>query len=149
MDVEEVARLSGLSREDAARAKEREYDEPFVLADPAADLEAIRGIAASAGLTIARARFFHLTGPNDKGKAVRLVKDVYTQADGVAPRTIGLGDSPNDLPLLENVDFPVLVQKPGGGYEPAVRLPNLIFASAEGPVGWNEAVCELVERLAG
>jgi mannosyl-3-phosphoglycerate phosphatase len=149
MDVEEVARLTGLSREDAARAKEREYDEPFLLTDPATDLETVKEIASSAGLSVTRGRFFHLTGPNDKGRAVRVVKGVYAQANGIAPRTIGLGDSPNDLPFLENVDFPILVQQPGGGYEPTIRLNNLTLAPGEGPVGWNEAVCELVERLSG
>jgi len=149
LSVEEVARLTGLSLEDAARAKEREYDEPFLLDDPAADLETVREIAESAGLSITRGRFFHLTGDNDKGRAVRVVKDIYARANGIVPGTIGLGDSPNDLPLLENVDFPVLVQQPGGRYEPSIRLGNLIFAPGEGPVGWSEAVRKLVERLSG
>jgi len=149
LSVEEVARLTRLSEEEAARAKKREYDEPFLLDDPAANLEAVKKIAGSAGLSITRGRFFHLTGDNDKGRAVNLLKDIYARALGNAPRTIGLGDSPNDVPLLENVDFPVLVQKPGGQYEPSIRLDNLILAPGEGPVGWSLAVRELVERLSG
>ena len=149
MANEEVVDLSGLSLEEAARAKKREYDEPFVLDDPATNLDTVHEMAESAGLSITRGRFFHLTGDNDKGRAVRLVKDIYARTDGIAPRSIGLGDSPNDLPLLENVDFPVLVQKPGGRYEPSIRLDNLILAPGEGPLGWSVAVCELVERLTG
>ncbi|OGD24358.1 MAG: hypothetical protein A2Y69_13655 [Candidatus Aminicenantes bacterium RBG_13_59_9] len=149
LSVEEVARLTGLSDEEAARAKKREYDEPFLLDDPAANLEAVKKIAGSAGLSITRGRFFHLTGDNDKGRAVNLLKDIYARTLGNAPRTIGLGDSPNDLPLLENVDLPVLVQKPGGRYEPSIRLDNLILAPGEGPVGWSLAVRELVDRLSG
>jgi mannosyl-3-phosphoglycerate phosphatase len=149
LTAEDVARLTGLSLEEAARAKKREYDEPFVLDDPATNLDIVREIAESAGLSITRGRFFHLTGDNDKGRAVRLVKDIYARTDGIAPRSIGLGDSPNDLPLLENVDFPVLVQKPGGRYEPSIRLNNLFFAPGEGPIGWSAAVRELVERLTG
>lgn len=149
LTVEEVARLTRLSLEEAARAKKREYDEPFLLDDPAANLDMIRTMAESAGLSITRGRFFHLTGDNDKGRAVRVVKDIYARADGIVPRTIGLGDSLNDLPLLENVDFPVLVQKPGGRYEPSIRLDNLILAPGEGPIGWSVAVRELVERLIG
>jgi mannosyl-3-phosphoglycerate phosphatase len=149
LTVEEVARLTGLSQAEAVRAKKREYDEPFLLDDPVTNLDIVRTMGESAGLSITRGRYFHLTGDNDKGRAVRLVKDIYARADGIAPRTIGLGDSPNDLPLLENVDFPVLVQKPGGRYEPSIRLDNLIFAPGEGPVGWSVAVRELVERLSG
>ncbi len=149
MSVEEVVRLTGLSQEEAVRAKKREYDEPFQLDDPAANLEAVKKIAASAGLSITRGRFFHLTGENNKGRAVNLLKDIYARMDGIAPRTIGLGDSLNDLPLLENVDFPVLVQKPGGRYEPSIRLDNLLLAPGEGPVGWSAAVRELLDRLSG
>ena len=149
MTVEEVARLTGLSLNEAVRAKKRAYDEPFLLEDPASGLDIVRTMAESAGLSITQGRFFHLTGNNDKGRAVRLVKDIYARADGISPRTIGLGDSPNDLPLLENVDFPVLVQKPGGRYEPSIRLDNLILAPGEGPVGWSVAVRDLVERLTG
>jgi len=149
MTVEEVARLAGLSLEEAARAKIREYDEPFVLNDPGGKRDVVREMAESAGLSITQGRFFHLTGDNDKGRAVRVVKDFYARAGGIDLRTIGLGDSPNDLPLLENVDFPILVQKPGGHYEPSIRLDNLIFAPGEGPIGWCVAVRELVGRLAG
>jgi mannosyl-3-phosphoglycerate phosphatase len=149
MTVEEVAHLTGLSLEEAARAKIREYDEPFLLDDPPLNLDTVKRTAESTGLSITRGRFFHLTGDNDKGRAVGVVKDFYSQAGGIAPRTIGLGDSPNDLPLLENVDFPILVQKPGGQYEPSVRLDNLILAPGEGPIGWCVAVRELVGRLAG
>jgi mannosyl-3-phosphoglycerate phosphatase len=149
LTVQEVARLTGLSLEEAARAKKREYDEPFVLDDPDADLDTVRRLAESAGLTVTRGRFFHLTGQNDKGRAVRLIKEVYARLDGAAPRTIGLGDSPNDLPLLENVDFPVLVQRPGGRYEPSIRLDRLILAPGEGPIGWSASVRELVGHLTG
>jgi mannosyl-3-phosphoglycerate phosphatase len=149
LSVEEVARLTALSREEAVRAKKREYDEPFFLDDPETDLAVVREMAASAGLSITQGRFFHLTGDNDKGRAVRVVEDIYARAEGKTFRTIGLGDSPNDLPLLENVDYPVLVQKPGGRYEPSIRLDNLILAPGEGPVGWCAAVRDLVERHAG
>jgi len=149
MTVEEVARLTGLSLEEAARAKIREYDEPFVLDDPGGKRDVVREMAESAGLSITQGRFFHLTGDNDKGRAVRVVKDFYARAGGIDLRTIGLGDSPNDFPLLENVDFPILVQKPGGHYEPSIRLDNLIFAPGEGPIGWCVAVRELVGRFAG
>jgi mannosyl-3-phosphoglycerate phosphatase len=149
LTVAEVAGLTGLSLEEAARAKKREYDEPFVLEGPEADLDTVRRMAQSARLTITRGRFFHLTGQNDKGRAVRLVKEVYARAVGTIPLTIGLGDNPNDLPLLENVDFPVLVQKPGGRYESSIRLDKLILAPGEGPTGWSAAVRKLVGRLTG
>ena len=57
---------------------------------------------------------------------------------------IGIGDSLNDLPMLQVVDRPVLVQKPGGGYDPDIELPGLIRAPGIGPAGWNHAVLDLL-----
>jgi mannosyl-3-phosphoglycerate phosphatase len=149
LSVEEVAGLTGLSAGDSALAMKREYDEPFILTDPAA-LEGVRESARQSGLKIVRGgRFFHLMGDNDKGKAARFLQSAYAESFGGPVCSLGLGDSANDLPLLESVDFPVLVQKPDGGYDPAISLGNLYFAKGEGPAGWRAALLELVPRLAG
>jgi mannosyl-3-phosphoglycerate phosphatase len=148
MAVEEVMELTGLSEPEAALAKKREYDEPFLFSVPAS-LGIIKEVAEAAGLKITQGgRFFHLTGDNDKGKAVRLLQTIYAQEENRSLKTIGLGDSPNDLPLLENVDFPVLVQKPGGRYDPSIQMSRLIRAPGEGPDGWRAAVLDLLGRLA-
>ena len=47
---------------------------------------------------------------NDKGKAVRALKELYSEKF-LEIKTIGLGDSLNDLPMLEAVDVPVLVKR--------------------------------------
>jgi mannosyl-3-phosphoglycerate phosphatase len=144
----EIAKLTGLSDAEAALAMKREYDEPFLLSDPASR-GAVQETVEHAGLRITQGgRFFHLTGDNDKGKAVRLLRTIYAKAEGLSLKTIGLGDSPNDVPLLENVDFPVLVQKPGGRYDPSIRLGHLIRAPGEGPDGWRAAVLDLIDRFA-
>lgn len=148
LSVEEVGVLANLTPQDAALAKEREYDEPFLVEDPSAE-EMVRAVARSAGLKITQgSRFFHLMGDNDKGKAVKILKSFYIKAYGGVILSIGLGDSLNDLPLLEAVDFPVLVQKPGGRYDPLIRLSNLVYAPGEGPYGWGAAVLDILERLA-
>lgn len=144
----EVADLTGLSVREAALAKKRGYDEPFLLLDPAADIETVKKLASEEGLRVTRgSRFFHLTGENDKGRAVRKIASLYAKKEGVSLTMIGLGDSLNDLPMLEAVDFPILVQKPDGGYDPEIRLANLILAPGAGPTGWGRAVVELLGRL--
>ncbi|MDH4196888.1 MAG: HAD-IIB family hydrolase, partial [Candidatus Aminicenantes bacterium] len=139
MTADEVARLCGFSCREAELARRREYDEPFVVEDrvTAGDLSAA---AARLGLRTTRGgRFFHLTGDNDKGRAVRALRALYERSRGPV-RTVGIGDSLNDLPLLESVDVAVLVQKPDGAYDPDIGLPGLIRAPGPGPAGWNAAV---------
>ncbi|OGD19333.1 MAG: hypothetical protein A2W03_18575 [Candidatus Aminicenantes bacterium RBG_16_63_16] len=145
----EVAGLTGLSIPEAEFARKREYDEPFLLGDMSV-LEAVRETARQSGLNIVRGgRFFHLTGDNDKGRCARFLLRLYEKSLGRPVDSIGLGDSANDLPLLEAVDFPVLVQKSGGSYDPAIRLQPLYLAPGEGPAGWRAAILDLVPRLAG
>jgi len=143
MTVEEIARLTGLPGEAAKQAAEREFTEPFLLEDERA-LPEIEVLAAREGLQITRGgRFFHLIGADqDKGKAVRLTTEVLGRKFGEKPLTIGFGDSPNDFPMLEAVDRPVLIPRPDGRHESFYR-PGLIRAPFPGSRGWSA----VMERL--
>ncbi len=146
LSTEEVARLCNLSYELAELSKRREYDEPFLLEDTAL-IPQIEKIAHRSRLRIERGgRFFHLTGANDKGKAVCRLTDIYRKKMH-SLKTIALGDSQNDLPMLKAVDFPVLVQKPDGMHDSTIELDNLVRAPGPGPIGWNTAVLELLDDL--
>ena len=143
---EEVADLCGFSLEEARLAKKREYDEPF-LPDEESAIQKIQEMASLSNLQVTRGgRFFHLMGENDKGKAIRLLSDIYRERTEHI-ETIALGDSLNDLPMLRAADHPVLIQKPDGSYDFEVKLPNLHLAPGIGPSGWSEAVLELLNRL--
>jgi mannosyl-3-phosphoglycerate phosphatase len=145
MTVREVAELCGFTPADARRARMREYDEPFLIDDKGRQ-DDIRRCAASLGLRLTEGgRFHHLTGKNDKGEAVRILKRLYSKESGDI-LAVGLGDSANDLPLLREVDIPVLVQKPDESYDPSVVLEGLLKAPGPGPRGWNRAVLDLLER---
>ncbi len=142
MSVEEIASLTGLSPEEARLSKERDFDEPFI-AEDGTDEEGLLEAIASLGLNFTVGKYYHLVGDNDKGKAVRILTDLYRKEFG-SVRTIALGDSPNDIPMLESVDIPVVVQKPGGVYDSRVVVPGIIRAGGVGPAGWRRAVMELI-----
>ncbi|MBU0652644.1 MAG: hypothetical protein KKG96_07150, partial [Proteobacteria bacterium] len=74
--------------------------------------------------------------------AVRMVIDIFKINSGEELTTIGIGDSENDLPMLEQVDIPVLIPRPGKGCLD-IRMPGLVRAMEPGCRGWNE----VVERL--
>ena len=57
---------------------------------------------------------------------------------------MGLGDSLNDLPLLEAVDIPRLVRKPGGVFEREIAGKRIRITEGIGPAGWNQAVLEAI-----
>lgn len=144
MTAREVAAISGLTEEEGTLAKEREFGEPFIF-EGEPDERFLNAIEER-GLHWTQGRFFHVLGDNDKGKAVKILKHLYRKAFGEIV-TIGLGDGFNDLPMLKEVDHPVLIPKEDASYDPRVELPNLTKAKRIGPSGWNEAVLLAIKRL--
>ncbi len=141
MSAEEVARDTGLSLEEARMAKQREYDEAFKFSG---DEGGLKKAIEKAGLNWTKGgRYWHIMGDNDKGKAVKILSELYSRTEDCILRTVGLGDSLNDLPMLEAVEIPILVQKKDGSYDSRVDVPGLIRAGAPGPRGWAQAVRSL------
>lgn len=145
MGLEEVAELIGLDPEAAARAKKREYDESFVITSAGhEEEERLRRHAAELGLNIFHGgRMLDAMGPNDKGKAVKILVGLFERNWGPI-QSIGIGDSPNDIPMLQVVETPVLVQRPDGMWA-EVMVDGLQRIEGVGPIGWQRAVKTLLE----
>jgi mannosyl-3-phosphoglycerate phosphatase len=150
LSVEAIMQVTGLPRADAILAKQREYDEPYLLQGPQTLIEEVCRQIVSRGLRWTKGgRLFHLMGENDKGEAASVLLRCYQRQQHMNEQaerieTVGIGDSINDAPLLAMVDYPILVQKPDGSYDPDIHLPGIIRAPGIGPVGWNEAVLDLL-----
>jgi len=149
MSEKEVAAACGLNRSAARLARKREYDEPFTLEKGTSRQQERffrwlqqRGLRWREG-----GRFYHLMGDNDKGVAVTRLLGLYRQQYGEI-RSVGLGDSPNDVDFLAVVEWPVLVAKPDGSHDWGVRtaVPGVKLAAGAGPVGWNQAILELLRE---
>jgi mannosyl-3-phosphoglycerate phosphatase len=143
MTVQEVAARCGLPLCQAAQAKRREYDEPFLI--PRQD--AVAAVMAAADLSVTQGDRFHHISASDKGRAVSVLMDLFkcSRPDALS---VGIGDTLNDLPLLEAVDVPILVQVDDGGYDSRIAVPRLRYAEGVGPAGWNAAVTKLVDGAA-
>jgi mannosyl-3-phosphoglycerate phosphatase len=57
-------------------------------------------------------------------------------------RTVGLGNSLNDLPMLSQVNIPILVQKRDYSWED-INLPRLRKVQGVGPEGWSRAIADI------
>lgn len=150
MTVGDVAAATGLSPGAARRARRREFDEPFVFVS-GQRLHARRAArhAARHGLVVTRGgRFWHIHGRTDKGRATRLARDLLQPAHG-ALFIVALGDSPLDAPMLRDADLPIIVPRPDGSADPALRrrLPRARVAPAPGPAGWAKAVTRAMREL--
>ena len=139
MSDEEVADETGLDLESAHRAKQREYDETIKLDGISAAVKNVLDAIKKAGLNYAvGGRYYGIMGQSDKGKAVKILAELFRRKFGLI-KTIGIGDSFNDLPMFLAVDAAFLVQRPDGEWED-VNLSDLHKVIGIGPEGWNKAV---------
>ncbi|MBI5666323.1 MAG: HAD-IIB family hydrolase [Nitrospirae bacterium] len=143
MTVEEVSVMTGLSIDEAEMATERDFDEPFIFVGAIHELPLLIDAIKKKMLNYTQGHFHHILGNSDKGKAVAILTDLYGKEYGEIT-TIAVGDSPNDIPMLERVDYPVIVQKHDGKYDRQIHIPSLIKADGIGPDGWNQAVLKLL-----
>jgi mannosyl-3-phosphoglycerate phosphatase len=139
MTTGEVASRCNLSPHQAAMAKQREYDEPFLILEP----EAAPAVMAAADSAITQGdRFYHIT-TSDKGSAVSSLIDLFKRSHPDI-LSVGIGGALNDLPLLKTVDIPIWVGANDGAHDTRVSLPRLRYAEGVGPEGWNSAITNLL-----
>jgi len=147
MEVDEIRALTGLTRDQAGLALKRRYDEPFLI--EGGDGERLFRALTGQGFTVTRGdQFFHLIGGHEKGRAVRILLDLYGRRDAAAV-SVGLGNSANDLPLLREVDRAILIRRSDGSWDAEVTasIPGIQRTEAIGPHGWREAIEEMLTEV--
>ena len=142
MTAAEVAEVTGLSLDRARLARVRDFDEPFEILDPDGADALLAAIEREGKRWTAGGRFHHITGANDKAAAVRLLSDLYRRQFGTMT-TVGLGDAPNDLEFLREVDVPIVMASAHAD-EMVRHLPGATVTRVPGPAGWNEAMLVLL-----
>ncbi len=147
LTASELADRSGLSLEQAQRSLQREFDLPFSIVSPRPNRSQLEERVQQLGLKLIQGgRFLHLSSNSAKGGAVAQLIGLY-QANRRGPiRSIGLGDSRNDLSMLGEVDIPVIIPNPHSLAPLADELPGGHRAHTPGPKGWNDAVLSLLEN---
>jgi mannosyl-3-phosphoglycerate synthase len=120
----------------------REYEETVTSPLDEARAGELRSALQPAGLTLSRGgRFYSVSAPTDKGRAVRALAVLFRRAYG-SIRTVGIGDSWNDRSMLSSVDVAFLVQKTGGFWED-MEIRRLEKIEGVGPRAWQR----IAERL--
>ncbi len=144
---EELHSLCGLSLEEATFAKKREYDEPFIVDGGEREVEIVKKKIQDKGMHyVWGGRFHHLLGKNDKGKAVQILKELY-QNQFSSIRTVGIGDSLNDLPMLSVVDYPVFLKGDEDFSSRLSQVKRVVLIEGTGPQAWNEAILNSLKEL--
>lgn len=147
LDAKAISEMTNLSEADAHMAKERFASEPLVWDDTEENLKTFSDKISSHKLKLIKGgRFYHVIGLFDKGCAIERTIELYEKKfPDKEIISVGLGDSPNDIPMLEAVDFPIVILS-GRTAEMKIKNPNVTFSRHEGPTGWNEEITTLLKQ---
>ena len=149
MTIARLEKYTGLSAKDAQEAKAREFSEPFITPKAVTAEQIVEAVEAVGFKVVVGDRFSHLIGPEaGKGNAVKRLVALYQSIlpAGETIVTVGLGNSPNDLDMLENVDHAIVL--PGvDGPHPQLCDRGFAIAPSSAPQGWVDAVTAICQKF--
>ncbi|WLI77548.1 mannosyl-3-phosphoglycerate phosphatase-related protein [Kosakonia sp. H02] len=147
LDEHVLAEVTGLPLVQASLAKLQEASETLIWRDNDAQMAAFDEALSRLGLRFVQgARFWHvLDERGGKDQAVNWLTRQYRHYQGKRALTVGLGDGPNDAPLLDSVDYAIVVR---GLNREGVQLrqdkPERVYhTELEGAAGWREGLDHL------
>ena len=144
---QEATQLTGLEGNSLNLMRDRHWSMPF-LNPPSYLEEKINVCCKKLNVDIFKGnRMSHLLSTkSNKGKAINALKE-YSNVNNI--EIIGLGDSPNDLPLLLNSDIKIVIPGiDGPNLNLLNQLKDLKFTLASEPngYGWKNEINKLINK---
>ena len=145
---DEATNLTGLKGESLNLMRDRHWSMPFLNPPNSIDKD-LKKLCETYDVDIFRGnRMSHLLSKNsNKGKAI---KKLLSKSKNSKVQIIGLGDSPNDLPLLTNSNFKIVISGIKGPNPVLLNeLKGTEFYISEKPhgFGWKDEVYKLITKL--
>lgn len=145
MSLARVIELTGLPTEAAEQAMNRQFSEPLIWRDSDEKLQSFTSqIAAEGKQLLVGGRFIHVLGNTDKAKAILWFCQYIESLNHKPVKIIALGDSGNDIAMLNIADYAVTVRSPVHDYPNVHPAGQLLKTTAYGPAGWAEAINQII-----
>ena len=146
----QVAAVTGLDLDGAARAKQREHCETLIWLGTPADRTAFAEQIETLDMRCVQGgRFVHVLASGGKAEAVSWLHHKICRErpgfDGAI--SVSAGDAENDVEMLEVTDLALLVRSPVNEPPTVRRQGGLVISDTEGPAGWAEGIEALIERV--
>ena len=157
ISIEELSNLASMTKEQAKRMVQRNYGET-ILQIQSDDVARFINYAQEAGMKVIHGgRFLDVTIGTDKGIAVEILRRLFKNKYSNDVTFFGIGDSTNDIPMLNLMDFSILVQRPDKSWlnykgtktknsanNKSVSNNNHIMINGIGPHGWENAIHKII-----
>jgi len=141
LGTEGIVEATGLSPENAMMANERQFNEPLLWhGDEQLKPAFIEHMQTQGAHLLQGGRFLHVGGQCDKATAMKWLCDVYENKYDAPVYSIALGDSGNDIAMLNKADIAIVVKSPKQDYPELSRSGETYFTQTEAPMGWQEGI---------
>jgi mannosyl-3-phosphoglycerate phosphatase len=146
MDIGRICELTGLNEKSARLASQREFGEPVLwLGSSEQRSHFIKKIRKLGAFPLLGGRFLHVCGNSNKGKALTwLLKEYVRQYPTFTFLSIALGDTNNDIDMLEVADIAIRIASPVHTLPKLQRTHEVYTSVATGPQGWREIIDQLI-----
>ncbi len=154
MSAGQLKALTGLTYDRIPLVKDRMASFPFIIDNSQDlsihDLNRVNDELMTKGLMVTRGgRFYHFSSVSaTKGKAIAKVRNMMQKKNDSVIKTVGIGDSENDIPMFLVVDHPYLVKKCDGSWI-ETGLHDIHKTDGIGPDGFTESVREVTKKYQG
>ena len=145
---ERLCELTKLRLREVEKSKNRLFTNPIFWKDTNEKLLNFKSdvMKINKGLKILKGgRFLHISDNYNKAKAVKnFIKTIKSITDDRF-LTVSLGDSENDISMLESTDYSCIVKRKANKIS-LKKKDNIYFSKTEAPDGWRESL-EFVIRM--
>ena len=134
--------ITGLNLAQAILSNERSYSEPIHWLGSDSSKQAFSKTLTNAGGTLLQGgRFLALGDAVDKGSTLLQLTEIYQTLGGFSGmHSLALGDSGNDVSMLEIANSAVIIRSQTHDAPALCRKDNLYVSNFYGPEGWAESV---------
>ena len=152
MSIKMKERFSGLFDKDLERASRRDFSILFKWHAGDEKLNKLRDMLEDFNLTIIKGgRFFHICSNFNKYSAMKfiLTKISHNSPEQIY-KTVGIGDSSNDIEMLNKTDYKCVVQSINNtSLIAGLTSKDFILSTTRAPEGWQECIDNVFDRTRG
>ncbi|CAA0097288.1 Glucosyl-3-phosphoglycerate/mannosyl-3-phosphoglycerate phosphatase [BD1-7 clade bacterium] len=147
--TDEIMAATGLDKASAVRAAERQYGEPVQwFGDEKAKIRFAAALINQGANVLEGGRFLHVSGKVSKGRALQWLEAAYSVREPETVfTTIAIGDSKNDVAMLEAADYALVIKSPVHPPPEIKREDSVFYSTLCGPAGWAEGMQSIITTI--
>jgi len=145
MTIDEICKVTGLLPNIASKSRKRDFSKSFLWNGSISDFKKFELTLKNLNLRILKGgRFYHIIGSSNKGKALRLILEIYKKNFPYESFiTIALGNSENDNSMLKVTDFAGVVRSSADFILNLKRKKNVFYSNSLAPLGWKNVLLKM------